>query len=231
MNLSGKKFCIIPGYSILPLITTLVLNTLVYNGSRLIAGSWPHYNLEIAADRLIPFVPWTLSIYFGCYLLWVVNYILSVRQEKAEAYRFLSADFLAKCICLFFFLVLPTTNIRPEVPDTGFWNRGIRFLYRIDAADNLFPSIHCLTSWFCYIGIRRAKTIPTAYRRFTLIAAIAVCISTLTTRQHVLVDAVGGVLLAEASYYLVSVTGFSSFYQRCFEKAAQPRQDLHHDRT
>ena len=30
----------------------------------------------------------------------------------------------------------------------------MRFLYQVDAADNLFPSIHCLTSWFCYIGIR-----------------------------------------------------------------------------
>ena len=29
----------------------------------------------------------------------------------------------------------------------------MRVLYRVDEADNLFPSIHCLTSAFCFIAV------------------------------------------------------------------------------
>ena len=187
---------IIPVYGWIPLIAEFTLNTIVYNGAKLIAGNWHHYSLETDLDRMIPFVPWTIVIYFGCFLFWAVNYILSVRQGKERAYRFLSADFLAKCICLFFFLVLPTTNTRPEVGQEGIWNMAIRFLYRVDSPDNLFPSIHCLTSWMCFIGIRGQKSVPLFYRVFSCVMAIAVFISTLTTRQHVLVDVAGGVLLA-----------------------------------
>lgn len=40
----------------------------------------------------------------------------------------------------------------------------MRFVYAVDAADNLFPSIHCLVSWFCYIGLRGRRDIPVWYR-------------------------------------------------------------------
>lgn len=209
---------IIPVYGWIPLIAEFTLNTIVYNGAKLIAGNWHHYSLETDLDRMIPFVPWTIVIYFGCFLFWAVNYILSVRQGKERAYRFLSADFLAKCICLFFFLVLPTTNTRPEVGQEGIWNMAIRFLYRVDSPDNLFPSIHCLTSWMCFIGIRGQKSVPLFYRVFSCVMAIAVFISTLTTRQHVLVDVAGGVLLAEICWQVAGHTSLSEKYGRVFDR-------------
>ena len=95
----------------------------------------------------------------------------------------------------------------------------MRFLYRVDTADNLFPSIHCLTSWFCYIGIRGRKEIPKGYRIFSCLMAVAVFVSTLTTKQHVLYDVVSGMLLAELSYALTIKTGFAKKYQSFFEWA------------
>ncbi len=76
------------------------------------------------------------------------------------------------------------------------------FVYSVDAADNLFPSIHCLVSWFCYIGIRGKKEIPAWYRGASCVMAVLVCISTLTTKQHVLVDVFGGVALAELCFVI-----------------------------
>jgi hypothetical protein len=192
------------------LTAALVWNSIAYYGTRLLTQDWPHYNMELPLDRLIPFVPWTVSIYFACYLFWAVNYILCARQDKAFAYRFFSADFLAKGVCLLCFLLLPTTNIRPEVAAQGFWNGVMTFLYQSDAADNLFPSIHCLTSWFCYIGVRGRMDIPRWYRRFSFWMAVAVFLSTLTTKQHVLVDVVGGILLAEGSWWVAGHTRFSA---------------------
>lgn len=177
-------------------------NEAVYYGARQIAHSWYHHDITSSIDELIPFLPWTIIIYFGCYLFWCVNYFLCTAQDKGERDRFFCADFLSKAICLVFFLLIPTTNIRPEVTGDSIWDALMRLLYQIDSADNLFPSIHCLVSWFCWIGLRKRKDIPAGYRWFSFLMAVAVCISTLTTRQHVIIDVVGGVLLAEICYWI-----------------------------
>ncbi len=188
---------LMPRYSYFAVVFALLFNTVVYTGARAIAGGWHHYRIETAADRMIPFFAPSAAVYLGCYLFWAVNYILIARQSKEEVCRFFAADFLSRLVCLFFFLVFPTTNVRPELEPDGFWNQVMLWVYSVDAADNLFPSIHCLVSWFCYIGIRGREDLPVWYRRFSCVMALLVCASTLTTKQHVLVDVVGGILLAE----------------------------------
>lgn len=183
------------------LATTLIWNEAVYLGARQIAHSWHHYDMTTSIDRLVPFLPETISIYLGCYLFWCINYFLCAAQEKSERNRFFCADVLAKSICFLLFLLIPTTNIRPEITGQTIWDTMMKLLYNIDAADNLFPSIHCLVSWLCWVGIRKRKDIPVIYRYFSLAMAIAVCISTMTTKQHVIADVIGGILLAELCYY------------------------------
>jgi membrane-associated phospholipid phosphatase len=205
---------LIPYYGVVPLVLALTVNMAVYMGARLIAGGWHHYNMESWLDRRIPFWSPSVVIYLGCYLFWIVNYILMVRQEKEEVCKFFVGDLLSRLVCLFFFCALPTTNVRPEVADQGFWNRVMLFVYHIDAADNLFPSIHCLVSWFCYIGLRGRKDIPGWYRKASCIMAVLVCVSTLTTKQHVIPDVLAGILLAEACRYL----GKKPFLWKPYEK-------------
>ena len=132
------------------LIVALLWHELVYLGARWIAGDWVHYDLTTALDRKIPLVPWTIVIYFGCYLFWAVNYYLCATQDAQERNRFFFADLLAKGVCFVLFLVLPTTNVRPEIVGNSIFDHLMRFLYSVDAADNLFPSMHCLTSWLCW---------------------------------------------------------------------------------
>lgn len=183
------------------LATTLIWNEAVYLGARQIAHSWHHYDMTTSIDRLVPFLPETVSIYLGCYLFWCINYFLCAAQEKPERDRFFCADVLAKSICFLLFLLIPTTNVRPEITGQTIWDTLMKLVYSIDAADNLFPSIHCLVSWLCWVGIRKRKDIPVIYRYFSLAMAIAVCISTLTTKQHVIADVIVGILLAELCYY------------------------------
>jgi len=184
------------------LIVALLWHELVYLGARWITGGWVHYDLTTALDRKIPLVPWTIVIYFGCYMFWAVNYCLCATQDTQERNRFFGADLLAKGICFMLFLVLPTTNVRPEIVGNGIFDYLMRFLYSIDAADNLFPSMHCLTSWLCWIGVRKRKDIPGWYRWISLVLAVLVCVSTLTTYQHVIADVVAGILIAEGCYFI-----------------------------
>lgn len=210
---------ILPDYSVFPLFMALLVNGLVYNGSRWIAGGWYHHNIESWVDRKIPVVPEFLLIYFGCYLFWAVNYILIARLERERVYRFFTAEFLSRIICLGFFLLYPTTNTRPVITEGGFWNWALSALYQIDAADNLFPSIHCVVSWFCYIGIRGRKEIPVWYQRCSLIFAGLVFLSTLFTKQHVIFDILGGVFTAQVCFWLSQNTGLYKIYERVGNKA------------
>ena len=217
MKEKSAEILFIPKVMIVPLIVSATWNSITYFGSRMLTTNWNHINAEMFFDAKIPFVPWTVFIYLSCYIFWVANYVLGCRQDREEAFRFISADFFAKTICLLCFLIIPTTNVRPEVMPEGIWNQIVIHLYNTDAADNLFPSIHCLTSWFCYIAVRKNEKIPKLYVWFSLLYAISVCISTLTTKQHVIIDVIGGVGLAEGSYFVVKY-GFMRIYKKLSTK-------------
>ena len=205
---------ILPAYGVFPVIFSFVFNCLVYSGSRMIAGGWYHHNIETDVDRSIPFVPEFLVIYFGCYVFWAVNYILIARQDRRSVYQFFTGDFISRCVCLVSFLAFPTTNTRPLITGSGLWNQAALWLYSIDAADNLFPSIHCLVSWFCYLGIRGRKEIPRWYQRMSMVIAVLVFASTLLTKQHVIVDVAGGILLAEFCFFIGRKTDLYRIYER-----------------
>lgn len=116
---------IIPDYGCFPLAVTFLFNMSVYCGSRMITRNLYHHNFESGFDRLIPFVPWTVFFYLASYFFWITNYILCVRIDRDHAYRFLSADLVAKCICFLFFLLLPTANTRPEIIGNDFLQNSL----------------------------------------------------------------------------------------------------------
>ena len=202
----------------LMLLLAVAWNQAAYNGGRLIANSWHHYDMTTSFDNMVPLVPWTVVIYFGCYITWGINYYICTTGDKEVRDHFFMADAISKIICFIFFLAIPTTNIRPEITGTGIWDYGMRFLYGIDNPDNLFPSIHCLVSWFCWIGVRKRKDVHIVYRYFSLLMAIAVCVSTLTTRQHVVVDIIGAIVIAEVCYIIAKPRKINRIYGIVLEK-------------
>ena len=151
-------------------------------------------------DRWIPFVPSAVSIYVLAFLSWVVGIWVIARESPAVCYEVLAGEQIAKLLCLACFLLLPTTMERPEVTGSGFFPWLTRLIYRLDSPDNLLPSIHCLVSWMCFIGIRGNKRVPRWYRIFSCIFALLVVVSTQVTKQHYLIDAIGGILLVEVLY-------------------------------
>lgn len=198
-----KKYILNPHWILLPLVA-FIWNQVIYQGAFFLTASRHHFDFALPVDSTIPLIPWTIVIYYGCFLHWGLHYICVAKLGNRNTRQFYAADFLIKSVSFLFFLCLPTVTHRPEVTGTGFWNDAIRFLYWMDKPYNLFPSIHCSVSWLCWISVRKNTQVPKWYRYFALIAAIAVCLSTLTTRQHVLVDIAGGLLVAEVCWALAA---------------------------
>lgn len=204
MKLIKKIYNCIPKYSIKPLILCAIFNYTIYYGVRLFYGNRVFHDLTSIYDKRIPVIPIFILFYFGSYFFWIANYILISKINKNNCYRLVISDLLGKFICGIIYILFPTTNIRPDITSSGIFVNMLNFLYNTDAANNLFPSIHCLVSWYCFVGLRKCKSIPKWYRCFSLFMAIMICISTLTTKQHVIADVLGGIILAELTWQLSS---------------------------
>lgn len=216
-----KMICkIFSAHGFLPLILAMSYNFLMYFICNVAAMHLPLHSLALPFDHQIPMISWTILIYFGCYIFWIVNYIMIYNRSREHAYRFFVADFFSRTVCMLFFLLYPTTLERPEITGTGIFDELMRFLYAADKPTNLFPSIHCLVSWFCFLGIRTDKRIPTWYKAASALFAFAVFASTLTTRQHVFLDIIGGVALAHISCLVAFRSSCWKLAAGFFDKAA-----------
>lgn len=214
-----KKFNkIVPIYAIPTLIFIVLYNQFIYAGTQFLMKNAQHYNLTLELDKHVPFSSWWITIYLGCYAFWVINYVLIAKCGKEKWYRFLTADLIAKTICGVIFIVLPTTIVRPEILGNSIFDKVTKVIYGLDMPTNLFPSIHCLASWLCYIGIRNVKSVSKAYRVFSCIFALLVCASTQFVKQHYIVDVITGIAIAEIAMYIARKTNIYVWLQKQIEK-------------
>lgn len=197
---------VLPKYAIIPLILALVVNNCVYIGVAQFKDVLSFTSLATELDERIPFIAPFVIFYVFAYVQWGFNYILIGRDSKKMCYRFVLGDIFSKIICLLFFILLPTTLVRPEITGTDIFSKLVRFIYSVDSPVNLFPSIHCLESWCC---IRAAFQMELktpqrtrVYRVLTIIISLGVFASTLFIKQHVIVDVFGGISAFEIGLFL-----------------------------
>ena len=101
-----KKYVdpIIPLFSIVPLLSCFALNMVVYSGTMILCDDWYHHDFTSSLDRAIPLMPSWIIIYFGCYLFWIVNYIMVARINRNNArafYRFVATDMISRLFFMF----------------------------------------------------------------------------------------------------------------------------------
>lgn len=214
-----KKYLekIVPAYAVLSLIACFGLNSIIYFGAQVLMADARHYDLSIPIDSMIPFQSGWIYIYFLCYIEWTIGYIVITRQGREHWFRFALADMMSRIVCGIFFVFLPTTIARPDIIGNSLSDNAVRMLYNIDASSNLFPSIHCLVSWFCFIGVRNRKNVSIWYKSVMFVYAVLVFVSVVTLKQHVFVDIIAGVVLAEVCYCITKKTKGYRKLEKIFE--------------
>lgn len=204
-------------YSAVMPILALLYSTLTFSAVKFLQIGRVHWDLSIPADAAVPFLPWTVTIYLGSFVYWYLCFVFVSRGKRAEADRLFATHFLTATLSALIFVLFPTTLQRPEINGGGLWNWLTRLVYWVDTPENLFPSLHCSTGWLCWAALRRRKDLPLWTRLAALLLSLAVCVSTLTTRQHVLADVFSGVALCELDYFLASLPRVRAFFSRLFE--------------
>ena len=148
-----------------------------------------------------------MIIYVFAFPTWAIGYIMIAREERKICYRLFIAEILAKALVLVCFFVFPTKMIDPQHYYSneiahGFIGWLCRFVYSFDEANNLFPSIHCLESWFVFRATFSLKHGGVKYKTFMFISAILVFASVLFVKQHVIIDIIGGIAVVEIALFL-----------------------------
>ncbi len=156
----------------------------------------PRHCLETSFDRAIPFVPLTLPIYLA-FFPYVVAAAVMVDRREFRVWQ--AATLAALAIALGFFCLFPVTMPRPDpaLIDDAFLRRRFSRLWRLDAATNGFPSLHIAATCIATGMLARRR-----HGWLAVVCAALICASTLTVKQHTVLDVLGGASLAVGSLAL-----------------------------
>ena len=114
---------IVPPENSLPLAITGLMNLIAFSGPKLLqvlGWSLPMHDMTAAFDRAFPFSPVWVFVYVAAFPFWIYQYSVVAKESRSLCYRLVAADFAAKVICLLFFVLLPTHNVRPPLETGGF---------------------------------------------------------------------------------------------------------------
>lgn len=170
-------------------------------------------------DRAVPLMPWTIFVYTSEYVLFISAYF--ALKEELNRNRYIWAYFGVLVVGAFFFVFYPTTYPRADYPlptDIGALTYSVfSFIRSIDNPSNCFPSMHvtcCYLTAFSFLPKSESKAKFWIY----FVWSTLVGLSTLPTKQHYIVDVVGGLVLAAAGYWtffkLVRYVSIAEYVER-----------------
>lgn len=145
-------------------------------------------------ERQLPLIPWTAWIYASDYIYPLIIGLM------------LKSDLVTTRVCWAFFIQTIVANtsffVFPVVFPRELWPHDpsdflIDWIRTADTAANCFPSSHVAIVVLTYVAwIRERPKQPW----FFLIWGLAICVSTMTTKQHYFVDILAGIVLGTTSY-------------------------------
>ena len=153
-------------------------------------------NLTTELDRLTPFVPEFMYLFYLAYALPALGLFIGARHRLLAAAGAVAALIAGSCII---FAVFPVTVPRPEaLPDT-LAGRLVATTYAADRPVCGFPSLHVSMSFLtALIVVRERRLVGVVAMVFCALTSVAV----LFVKQHVVADVLGGLAIAGACYWL-----------------------------
>ncbi|MBR0137897.1 MAG: hypothetical protein IJM15_05755 [Erysipelotrichaceae bacterium] len=200
----------------MPGLLAFGFNCFCYITPKFIVTPDKYIHIATPIDDLIPFCPPFLIFYCGSFLQWALYYFGENNLNSEETYRTFSGEIFAKSICFLCFIFFPVTLNRPEITGHSFWDLWMRIVYGVDTPCCLFPSFHCFASWmhlrYCWKHCSTKTTV------FVFIFTIGVFASTLLIKQHLLIDVISGVAIAEFGQYVSNHTGLHLKFKALCDK-------------
>ena len=171
---------------ILVQVILLSFQILLYFGCELFQNRI--HDVKRPVDDQIPFLPWTVLPYCFWFPL-IVFYPLAVFQTDPYSYcTYLMTMVMEIILSVVCYLIYPTSFQRPVPPD-DFWGNFMKLIYHGSYRGlNCAPSLHC-SSCFLVICVSFTCAGMNLWIRIVIVLiAVMIVLSTLTTKQHTLID-------------------------------------------
>lgn len=163
------------------------------------------YNLVTDIDKKIPFIKEFIIVYWIWYPFIFFTLVYFCFKNKKTYYKAIFTIVTGMISCYVIYYFFQTTVPRPVLQGEDFFTNIVRFTYNLDNPFNCFPSIHVLTSYVMINGIRECGEKRSFDRLIVSFIAIAIIMSTQFVKQHVILDLIFAILLAEGIYRVADI--------------------------
>ena len=175
----------------------------------------------------VPFVPFFMVFYFGCFAWWVISFLTATKER---VYPITIVAVIGYAIIEIFFFAFPVAMHREELVLEGndIFSNLVRFLWVIDEPGKLFPSVHVFVSTLAYLVVAFDKNKKIWWRIVCFIMMMMVWISTLFLKQHYFIDGLVAVILALILWFIVEKTKMTnSLYklENYFDKKIEDKKE------
>ncbi|MBU1220366.1 phosphatase PAP2 family protein [Myxococcota bacterium] len=157
------------------------------------------YTLFSPIDSCFGFFTSTVFIYLTVYMIFLIPFAAS--DNASDALMILISFGIMLSFNYILMLLWPVEMIRPSPSGTHLSAEVVRLLQKHDVAHNCFPSSHCSVSLLA--GLMSFKKERLFISIFTMGSAIAISLSTLTTKQHFAIDVISGWILALTAWAFI----------------------------
>lgn len=166
--------------------------------------------IHVPLDDIIPFCEYFIVPYFLWFFYVAATIVYEFFYSKQEFYR--CCAFLFSGMTLF--LVICTVwhnglDLRLDnVSGDNIFSKMVLSLYKTDTSTNVFPSIHVFNSLGCMIALFKTKGLSgnkpwkIIIKVLVAILSVSIVLSTMFLKQHSVVDAIGGIVLATLLYFV-----------------------------
>lgn len=196
------------GYKVLISFALSALAYLPYFLSQALALAEAVRIPSTALDELIPFMPMTTWVYLSLFFLMPIAPALMVRRRSLHQYTV--SVLITVVVANGLFFAIPTYVEQPESEAMLF-----AALKSVDGVRNAAPSLHAAMALLSMLAFEWAQPRPgrpAVWRCLIWVWGSAIIVTTLTTKQHRLLDVMAGSALAvmawgavnAASYYTVT---------------------------
>ncbi|MFL0196483.1 phosphatase PAP2 family protein [Clostridium sp. WILCCON 0269] len=157
------------------------------------------YSLATTLDKNVPFIKEFIIPYWMWYPFLISVLIHFCFVCRNIYYKTMITILLGMISCYITYFFFQTTVTRPFLQGNDIFIHIVRLTYKLDKPFNCFPSIHVLTSY----AVMRAsiEAIEKKSNKYIInIIGAVIILSTQFVKQHVILDLIFAIILAEVIY-------------------------------
>lgn len=158
----------------------------------------PKFIIHSPLDDYIPFCEYFIIPYLMWFIYVPAVLFYLVSNDRDSFWAMVKMMFVGNMLCLLIYALFPN-GVMPKNPvyADNIFAQMVNILYYTDTPTNVCPSIHVLDTLSAHIALTRSKHFSSSMpvRLLSFAFFIMICISTVTLKQHSIIDIFASLLL------------------------------------